>query len=72
MPVARYSACKNAWHGWEQPVLPVCGVVPVADIVLALFPAVAMERSVLLHSYVPAWGVQNRKITIENFNISME
>ena len=38
MPVARYSACVIAWHIWEQPVVAVCGVVPVAAIVL-VFPA---------------------------------
>ena len=33
MPVARYSAFEIASHRWEQPVVAVCGVVPVTAIV---------------------------------------
>ena len=38
VPVARYSACEIGWHRWEQPVVAVCGVVPVAALVW-VFPA---------------------------------
>ena len=31
MPVARLSACKIAWHRWEQPPLIVVGMRSSAD-----------------------------------------
>ena len=40
--VARCSACEIAWHRWEQPAAAVCGVVPVAAIVL-VFPALKRQ-----------------------------
>ena len=41
MPVARHSACEIEWHRLEQPitVVAVCGVLPVAAIVVPMFPA---------------------------------
>ena len=33
VPFARYSACEIVGHIWEQPVVAVCRVVPVAAIV---------------------------------------
>ena len=38
MPVACYSACEIVWHRWEQSVVSVCGVVPIAAI-MTVFPA---------------------------------
>ena len=38
MPVACYSECETAWQTWEQPVVAVCGVVPVA----AILPVVGL------------------------------
>ena len=35
MQVARYSACSIAWHRREQPAVAVCGIVPIAAVVLA-------------------------------------
>ena len=37
MPIAHYSACGIAWRIWEQPVVALCGVVPVAA-ALPIFP----------------------------------
>ena len=38
VPVAPYSSGDIAWRSWEQQVVAVCGVVPVAAIV-PIFPA---------------------------------
>ena len=38
VPVARFSAGEISWHRREQPVVTVCGVVPVAVIVPVCFP----------------------------------
>ena len=35
--VARYNACGSAYRRWEQPVVVVCGVVPIAAII-PVFP----------------------------------
>ena len=32
-PLARYGACEIVWHRWEQPVVAVRGIAPVAAIV---------------------------------------
>ena len=36
MPVAPYSACEISWYIWENPVVVLCGVVPVTAIVPTL------------------------------------
>ena len=36
MPYTRYSACKIAWHRWEQLVVAVRTIVPIASIVQVL------------------------------------
>ena len=43
VPVARCSACEIAWHRWEQHVVAVCGVLPVAAIA-PVFPAGACRH----------------------------
>ena len=37
MPVTPYSADELAWHRWEQQVVAVCGLVPVAAIYCQYF-----------------------------------
>ena len=42
MPVARYSACETPWHVWEEPVVAVYGVMPVAAILPVFLSTVHM------------------------------
>ena len=48
VPVARYtSACKIAWRIWEQRLVAVCGVIPIAAIVpvfLSIVRIPALQR----------------------------
>ena len=45
MPVAPYCAREISRHIWEQPVVALCGVVPVTAVV-PMFPAGAYRRNV--------------------------
>ena len=58
----RYSACEIACHRWEQPVVAVCGAVPVADIV-TLFTA-GTHR----HHRATATAVQSEKLMTKNMD----